>query len=111
MAVLLVLLYAFFSTSTTAFSAFAPFVPQDSFLIDCGAEKPATLPDGRVFKTEEQSKQFLQAKDDIKVSDDKAKDVPSPIYSSARIFVQDATYSFHLSRPGWHWVRLNRPLF
>lgn len=107
MAVLLVLLYAFFSTSTTAFSAFAPFVPQDSFLIDCGAEKPATLPDGRVFKTEEQSKQFLQAKDDIKVSDDKAKDVPSPIYSSARIFVQDATYSFHLSRPGWHWVRLH----
>jgi hypothetical protein len=107
MAVLLVLLYAFFSASTAAFSAYTPFVPQDSFLIDCGAEKPATLLDGRAFKTEEQSKQFLQSGDDIKVSVDKAEDVPSPIYLSARIFVQVATYTFPLSRPGWHWVRIN----
>lgn len=106
MAVLLVLIYAFFSSSTIAISAFAPFVPRDNFLIDSGADKLATLPDGRVFKTEEQSKQFLLAKDDIKVSADKA-DVPSPIYLSARIFVQEATYSFPLTRPGWHWVRLH----
>ncbi|KAB1207318.1 hypothetical protein CJ030_MR7G011639 [Morella rubra] len=103
MAILLVLIYSFFSASTTAFS---PFVPQDNFLIDSGADKLATVPDGRVFKTEEQTKQFLEAKDEIKVSVKKAN-VPSPIYLSARIFVQEATYSFPLSRPGWHWVRLH----
>ncbi|KAG2703380.1 hypothetical protein I3760_06G134200 [Carya illinoinensis] len=98
MATLLVLIYAFFTASTTAFSAFAPFVPQDNFLIDTSADKLASLPDGRVFRTEEQSKQFLEAKDEIKVSVEKA-DVPSPIYLSARIFVQEAIYSFPLSRP------------
>ncbi|KAF5443915.1 hypothetical protein F2P56_036431 [Juglans regia] len=106
MATLLVLIYAFFTASTTAFSAFAPFVPQDNFLIDSGADKLASLPDGRVFRTEEQSKQFLEAMDEIKVSVEKA-DVPSPIYLSARIFVQEAIYSFPLSRPSWHWVRLH----
>jgi serine/threonine protein kinase len=102
MAILLVLFYTF-SASTIAFSA---FVPADNFLIDCGADKAVTNIDGRIFKTEEESKQFLQAKDEIKVSVEKA-DVPSPVDLSGRIFVQEATYSFHLSQPGWHWVRLH----
>lgn len=106
MAILLVLLYTLFSASTIAYSAFAPFVPPDNFLIDCGADKSSILNDGRTFKTEDQSKQFLQAKEEIKVSVEKG-DVPSSIYLSARIFVTDATYSFHLTKAGWHWVRLH----
>ncbi|KAK7836878.1 putative receptor-like protein kinase [Quercus suber] len=106
MAILLVLLYTLFSASTIAYSAFAPFVPPDNFLIDCGADKSSILNDGRTFKTEDQSKQFLQAKEEIKVSVEKG-DVPSPIYLSARIFVTDAIYSFHLTKAGWHWVRLH----
>ncbi|KAF3435744.1 hypothetical protein FNV43_RR22836 [Rhamnella rubrinervis] len=107
MAILLVLLYAFLSNPTTVLSAAsAPFIPQDNFLIDSGADNAATSPDGRVFKTESQSTQFLKAQDDFKVSIPSA-DVPSPIYLTARIFVHEATYSFHMTRPGWHWIRLH----
>lgn len=105
MAFLLVLLFTSFSIPTAA-AASAPFIPQDNFLIDCGATNPASSPDGRVFKTEPQSAQFLQADDDFKVSIPSA-DVPSPIYLTARIFVQEATFSFRMSRPGWHWIRLH----
>lgn len=107
MAFLLVLLFSFISKPTTVYSAgSASFIPQDNFLIDCGATNAANSPDGRVFKTEPQSSQFLQAEDDFKVSIPSA-DVPSPIYLTARIFVKDATYSFHMSHPGFHWVRLH----
>ncbi|PON80806.1 Mitogen-activated protein kinase kinase kinase [Parasponia andersonii] len=87
-------------------AATAAFIPQDNFLIDCGADAAVTSPDGRIFKTEAQSSPFLKSEDDYKISVP-AADVPSPIYLSARIFVQEATYSFHLTRPGWHWVRLH----
>lgn len=109
MAILLVLMYALLYNPTIVLSAPSSpttFTPQDNFLIDCGATNQATLPDGRVFKTESQTTQQLKANDDNKVSDDKA-DVPSPLYLNARIFTSEATYSFHMARPGWHWVRLH----
>lgn len=110
---LLLLLYAFLVVSASGptppgTSTTAPFVPQDNFLIDCGATNAnaAPSPDGRAFKIESQTSQFLNAEDDYKVSIPSAQ-VPSPIYLSARIFLKEATYSFHMSRPGWHWVRLH----
>lgn len=109
MAFLLVLILLPFHLLVPAVSAAAAttaFVPQDNFLIDCGATAAVTSPDGRVFKTETQASQFLKADDDYKISVPSA-DVPSPIYLSARIFIQEATYSFHLTRPGWHWVRIH----
>ncbi|VVA30194.1 PREDICTED: receptor kinase [Prunus dulcis] len=107
MALLLVLLFTLFASPSLVLSASTPpFTPQDNFLIDCGATNKATLPDGRAFKTEAESGQLLKAEDDNKASVDKA-DVPSPLYLSARIFKSDATYSFHMARPGWHWVRLH----
>ncbi|KAF4383399.1 hypothetical protein G4B88_023973, partial [Cannabis sativa] len=84
----------------------AAFIPQDNFLIDCGATTAITSPDGRLFKTEPQAAQFIQAADDFKISVP-AADVPSPIYLTARIFIQEASYSFHLTQPGWHWVRIH----
>ncbi|KAJ7967279.1 Receptor-like protein kinase [Quillaja saponaria] len=33
--------------------------------------------------------------------------VPSPIYLTARIFIQEAQYSFQLGQPGFHWIRLH----
>ncbi|KAM5548752.1 putative receptor-like protein kinase [Rosa sericea] len=107
MAILLVFAYALLYNPTIVLSDPSPttFTPQDNFLIDCGAANAPTLPDGRTFKTDSQSSQHLKANDDNKVSDDKA-DVPSPLYQTARIFTSEATYTFHMGSPGWHWVRL-----
>ncbi|KAJ1388610.1 Serine-threonine/tyrosine-protein kinase, catalytic domain [Sesbania bispinosa] len=105
MAILLVILLALASPTFSAGPA-SNFIPKDNFLIDCGAENVATLPDGRQFKSDPQANSFLQANDDYKVSANDV-DVPSPIYSNARIFIQEAKYSFHLVQPGFHWVRLH----
>ncbi|GMN55723.1 hypothetical protein TIFTF001_024844 [Ficus carica] len=105
MAVLLVALTLLVSLSASASAA--AFVPQDNFLVDCGATTTATSPDGRVFKTEQQTSQYLKAEDDYKISGEPSADVPSPVYLTARIFVQEATYAFPLTRPGFHFVRLH----
>jgi len=107
MAILLVILLLSFSSPSFALPSSSPsFVAKDSFLIDCGSENVVTLPDGRQFKSDPQANAFLQAKDDYKVSATDAN-VPSPIYSTARIFIQEAKYSFHLVQPGFHWIRLH----
>ncbi|XP_038706191.1 probable receptor-like protein kinase At4g39110 [Tripterygium wilfordii] len=109
MAFLLVLLLAFLSGhDQTAFAAgpAATFTPTDNILIACGSTSLSALPDGRIFKTDQQAKSYLNAKDEQKVTVPSA-DVPSPIYLSARIFVEPATYTFDMRSPGWHWVRLH----
>lgn len=83
------------------------FVPADNFLIDCGGTAPITSPDGRAFKTDAQATPFLSANDDVRVSVPSADGAPSPLYLSARIFHEEAIYSFHLTQPGWHWIRLH----
>ncbi|KAG6486433.1 probable receptor-like protein kinase At4g39110 [Zingiber officinale] len=86
----------------------ATFAPADNFLLDCGAASVAAMPDGRVFKTDSQSAQFLSASDDVRASAASVSGgVPSPLYLSARIFRDEATYGFTLARPGWHWIRLH----
>ncbi|KAK7317327.1 hypothetical protein RJT34_01457 [Clitoria ternatea] len=107
MATLLVIFLVSFSLpSSTLGLVSSSFIPKDNFLIDCGAENAPSLPDGRQFKSDPQAKSFLQANDEFKVSADGAN-VPSPIYSNARIFIQEAKYSFHLVQPGFHWIRLH----
>ncbi|KAL6218508.1 hypothetical protein ACLB2K_011718 [Fragaria x ananassa] len=107
MAILLVFVYALLCNPTIVVSepSSTTFTPQDNILIACGAKDPPKLPDGRVFKTDAQANQYLKVNDDNKVSDEKA-DVPSPLFTSARIFTSEATYTFHMGRPGWHFVRL-----
>ncbi|KAF7841000.1 putative receptor-like protein kinase [Senna tora] len=94
------------SSPSSSSSSSSTFTPKDNFLIDCGSDNTPNLPDGRQFQSDPQARSFLQAKDDHKVSSNEAN-VPSPIYSSARIFKEAATYSFNLSQPGFHWVRLH----
>ncbi|XP_051197921.1 probable receptor-like protein kinase At4g39110 [Lolium perenne] len=81
------------------------FTPKDAFYVDCGGTADVDTKDGKAFKTDAQSNQLLAAKDAIKVADDKA-DVPSPVYRTARIFKEEAVYSFPLTVPGWHFIRL-----
>ncbi|EEF49455.1 probable receptor-like protein kinase At2g21480 [Ricinus communis] len=103
MAILLVLLYSFVFASAADTSSFAP---ADQILISCGSKSLSAIPDGRVFKTDHEAQSLLKTEEDILVSAPSA-DVPSPIYLSARIFVQESTYAFTMKSPGWHWFRLH----
>uniref|UniRef100_A0A7N0ZXQ9 Protein kinase domain-containing protein n=1 Tax=Kalanchoe fedtschenkoi TaxID=63787 RepID=A0A7N0ZXQ9_KALFE len=99
-------LLAFFLLFSSGYAAPVSFTPKDNFLLDCGSTSFATLPDGRIFLTNEQSKSMLTAKDDISVSVPSA-DVPLAIYLSARVFKEEATYTFKMGTAGLHWVRLH----
>ncbi|KAF3331225.1 receptor-like protein kinase [Carex littledalei] len=90
-------------TTTTSTS----FTPRDNFLISCGATIAPNQTDGRVFKTDSQANYLLSAKDAIRVSLPSSPNVPSPLYLSARIFREEATYRFPLNQAGWHWIRLH----
>lgn len=100
-------------TSVTSTNAIASqkglFVPQDNYLISCGASGSVQLDDGRTFRSDPESVSFLSTPVDIKIT---AKNSPtaasplSPLYLSARVFSDVSTYSFFVSQPGRHWIRL-----
>ncbi|CAD6337924.1 unnamed protein product [Miscanthus lutarioriparius] len=81
------------------------FTPKDSFLIDCGGTAPVTA-DGKSYKTDAQANHLLSANDAIRVAADDKADVPSPLYATARVFKEEAVYSFPLTVPGWHFIRI-----
>ncbi|PWA53445.1 malectin/receptor-like protein kinase family protein [Artemisia annua] len=83
------------------------FKPPDNYLIDCGSSAQTTLPDRRTFASDSASSQYLQYKGKETAVDDPNANVPLAIYKSAKVFDSDATYSFHVTKPGWHWVRLH----
>ncbi|KAM7274816.1 hypothetical protein ACFE04_016682 [Oxalis oulophora] len=87
-------------------AASGPFVPKDDILVACGSKSASKLPDGRTFKTDQESLPNLKTTDDIQINAPSI-DGPSGVYSSARVFVTEATYTFTLTNPGWHWVRLH----
>ncbi|KAK4777740.1 hypothetical protein SAY87_017927 [Trapa incisa] len=96
-----------FSTRIPLASADVSFSPKDNILIDCGANSLVNLPDGRIFKTDAASSGYLQANDNIQITDEGGSPPSSPLCQTARIFISDATYSFHLTGAGWHWLRLH----
>ncbi|PKA56709.1 putative receptor-like protein kinase [Apostasia shenzhenica] len=99
----------FFTALAQGPPAATRFTLADNILIDCGAAggAAATMPDGRVFKTDAQSSPFLAASDQLLASVPSVAGVPSPLYFNARVFRAAATYTFQVSRPGWHWIRLH----
>ncbi|XP_023548002.1 probable receptor-like protein kinase At4g39110 [Cucurbita pepo subsp. pepo] len=110
MAILLVVLCFVFNDPNAAFAVGpgASFIPKDNFLIDCGANKElGALPDGRLFQTDEQSEQYLEANDHLVAAAAPEMKAPSPVDLTARIFLQEATYIFQMAEPGWHWLRLH----
>ncbi|XP_062116639.1 probable receptor-like protein kinase At5g61350 [Humulus lupulus] len=105
------------------------FSPPDNYLIDCGSPEQTRLSDGRNFKSERDTASLLSTENDVQASvefssiataakasassfsSSTANDsiVPPsslPLYTTVRIFPQQSTYSFHISQPGPHWVRL-----
>ncbi|CAJ1978132.1 unnamed protein product [Sphenostylis stenocarpa] len=108
MAILLVIIILLaFPSPSLGLPPSASFQPRDNFLIDCGADKQVTVPDGRKFKTDPQASSFLQANDEYKINANADVKFSNPIYKTARIFIQEAKYSFHLVQPGFHWVRFH----
>ncbi|KAL1208171.1 putative receptor-like protein kinase [Cardamine amara subsp. amara] len=109
---LLFTIFLFFLTNLASAVAIgngptAAFKPADDILIDCGSKSSSKTSDGRVFKSDSDTVQYIEAKDDIQVSAPPSNKLSSSIYLTARIFRQEAIYKFHLTRPGWHWVRLH----
>ncbi|PIN14031.1 Serine/threonine protein kinase [Handroanthus impetiginosus] len=77
------------------------FTPPDNYLLNCGNSSPTTLPGNRVFLGDQETSKYLSYNGpDIQVSS-------SPIYQTAKVFESEATYTFHITRPGWHWIRLH----
>ncbi|GAB2296138.1 hypothetical protein Dimus_030271 [Dionaea muscipula] len=102
--IILLVLFSLLAAGATA--ATPAFTKKDNFLIDCGGTSKVTIVDGRSFQTDEESHGLLEAADKYLINDPSAK-VPSPIYSTARIFLNEATYTFPMQDSGWHWVRLH----
>ncbi|OWM73601.1 hypothetical protein CDL15_Pgr026700 [Punica granatum] len=103
MATVLLLAFSLAFPSVLISASGVSFSPKDNILIDCGANSLVNLPDGRIFKTDAN---YLQAKDNVQISTDEGN-LPSPLCQTARVFVSEATYSFHLASAGWHWIRLH----
>ncbi|KAG6527146.1 probable receptor-like protein kinase At5g61350 [Zingiber officinale] len=83
------------------------FTPADNYLIDCGSPNSTQLGDGRVFRSDPQSTSFLSTDQDIVVSADGVGATPIlPLFLNARVFTDRSSYSFDVSKPGRHWLRL-----
>ncbi|XP_062025468.1 probable receptor-like protein kinase At5g61350 [Rosa rugosa] len=95
-------------------SATLTFTPSDNFLIDCGAPQEAKLPDGRTFKSDRETADLLSTNEDFKASADSinanvSSSVPPDaivLFKTARIFSEESMYTFHINKPGRHWIRL-----
>ncbi|KAL2332088.1 hypothetical protein Fmac_019669 [Flemingia macrophylla] len=86
----------------------ATFVPEDNYLIDCGA--PASTSVGeRNFTSDSSSKDLLSTQDHIIATTTIKLNTSSddaPLYQTARIFTGSSKYSFPIKQRGRHWVRL-----
>lgn len=85
------------------------FTPPDNYLFDCGNPTPTTVSPNRVFLGDQENSKFLAYKGRaIQVASGQPDPTaPSPVYNSASVFETEATYTFHVTRPGWHWIRLH----
>ncbi|XP_021286239.1 probable receptor-like protein kinase At5g61350 [Herrania umbratica] len=93
----------------------AAYRPPDNYLIDCGSSSETKLDDGRTFKSDSQTSSYLSTSEDVQASMDSipssifSNSTPSSmqdLYKTARIFPAHSTYTFFISKPGKHWVRL-----
>lgn len=93
---LFILLLGFFCVSSG-------FDPADNYLIDCGSSKDTNV-GNRVFVADKSASKFLSASQDILADNTKSDD--SPIYQTARVFTEQSSYKFPITKSGRHWIRL-----
>lgn len=84
------------------------FDPADNYLIDCGSRTNTSV-GTRVFIADNLASDFLSASGNVLVNTS-ANSIPVsfnfPPYQTARIFQESSTYTFPISQPGRHWIRL-----
>ncbi|RDX80131.1 putative receptor-like protein kinase, partial [Mucuna pruriens] len=102
------ILHLFFFSLIKCDSSFTPHV---NYLINCGSSHPIQLRDGRTFKSDRETTSLLSTPEDVQISvqSDLSSSVPSsslPLYQTARVFQEESTYSFYISKTGTLWVRL-----
>ncbi|KAI3830214.1 hypothetical protein L1987_04348 [Smallanthus sonchifolius] len=89
-------------------SCYSQFSPADQYSIDCGSPTNSTV-GNRVFLSDNLATGYLTTPQNVLV-DTSGNSIPSSEYSqlyrTARIFSQASTYSFKISQPGRHWIRL-----
>lgn len=86
----------------------ATFLPQDNYLIDCGAASN-TLFGSRNFAADAFYKNLLSTQRDVLASTSSksiSSSADSPLYQTARIFSGPSKYTFSISQKGRHWIRL-----
>ncbi|MED6183727.1 hypothetical protein PIB30_040361 [Stylosanthes scabra] len=106
----ILLLFLFLLSHTNCYS------PHVNYLIDCGASNQTHLNDGRTFKSDRQTTSLLSTSEYIQASTDSPITItippsvpPSslPLFQTARIFKDESTYTFYISRTGGRiWIRL-----
>ncbi|OIW08265.1 hypothetical protein TanjilG_21731 [Lupinus angustifolius] len=85
--------------------AYALYNPPDSYLIACGSSKNITF-QGHTFVPDSQHSSLVLKTGNSFVASSNSSSTPFPIYDSARIFTDKASYSFEIQQEGRHWVRL-----
>ncbi|KAK7401851.1 hypothetical protein VNO78_13669 [Psophocarpus tetragonolobus] len=83
--------------------SFATFTPHDNYLIACGSSQSITFQDRTFVPDSQHSSVVLKTGNSAVASSNSS--VPSPIYQSARIFTEKASYKFEVEE-GRHWLRL-----
>ncbi|KAJ1408511.1 Serine-threonine/tyrosine-protein kinase, catalytic domain [Sesbania bispinosa] len=84
--------------------SFALYTPPDSYLIACGSTQNITF-QGRTFVPDSQHSSLMLKSGNSFVASSNSS-APFPIYQSARVFTEKASYRFEIQQEGRHWVRL-----
>uniref|UniRef100_A0A2P2JY95 Uncharacterized protein MANES_15G084200 n=1 Tax=Rhizophora mucronata TaxID=61149 RepID=A0A2P2JY95_RHIMU len=98
--VLALILLEFFSYNRS----FATYTPPDSYFIVCGSSQNVTFR-GRTFVPDSVHSTLTLKFGASSVASSNSSP-PSPIYQSARIFSNIASYKFDIKKEGRHWIRL-----
>ncbi|CAL0326580.1 unnamed protein product [Lupinus luteus] len=77
--------------------------PLDNYLISCGSSQKITF-QGQTFVPDSQHSSLVFQTGNSIVATSNSSVVPFPIYQSARIFTQKASYTFAIEQQGRHWI-------
>ncbi|XP_019443980.1 PREDICTED: receptor-like protein kinase THESEUS 1 [Lupinus angustifolius] len=86
-------------------ASFSMYNPLDNYLIACGSSQNITF-QGQTFVPDSQHSSLVFQPGNSIVATSNSSVVLFPIYQSARIFTQKASYTFEIEQQGRHWVRL-----
>jgi len=92
----------------TCQGSFASFHPIDNYLVACGSSHNITF-QGRTFISDiefEHSNFTKKANKSLAVTS-KLNNTLSPLYNSAQLFFEMASYTFKIQQKGRHWIRLH----